>query len=75
MNEVLRPYLAQGCHAVILAEEWHTANAVLHLDWLLRQERRRENASILWNANNVFGFERIDWDRLAEASVDREPLT
>jgi glycosyltransferase involved in cell wall biosynthesis len=24
---------------------------------------------MLWNANNVFGFERIDWSRLAEASV------
>jgi len=69
MNEVLRPHLAQGCHAVILAEEWQTANAVLHLDCLLRQEGLRENASILWNANNVFGFDRIDWDRLAEASV------
>ena len=69
MNEVLRPHLAQGRHAVVLAEEWHTADAVLHLDWLLRQAGLRERASILWNANNVFGFERIDWGRLAEASV------
>jgi len=69
MNEVLRPHLAQGRHAVVRAEEWHTADAVLHLDWLLRQAGLRERASILWNANNVFGFERIDWGRLAEASL------
>jgi glycosyltransferase involved in cell wall biosynthesis len=54
---------------VVLAEEWQTADAVLHLDWLLRQEGMRERVSVLWNANNVFGFERIDWARLAEASV------
>ena len=68
LNEVLKPHL-QGRHAVILAEEWQTANAVLHLDRLLRQEGLRERASLLWNANNVFGFERIDWARLARASV------
>jgi glycosyltransferase involved in cell wall biosynthesis len=69
MNEVLRPHLVQGRHAVVLAEEWQTADAVLHLDWLLRRARLRERASMLWNANNVFGFERIDWGRLAEASA------
>lgn len=58
-----------GRHAVILAEEWQTVDTVLHLDWLLRREGLRERASVLWNANNVFGFERIDWARLAEASV------
>ena len=58
-----------GRHAVILAEEWQTVDTVLHLDWLLRREGLRERASVLWNANNVFGFERIDWPRLAEASV------
>jgi len=69
MDEVLRPHLARGRHAVVVAEEWQTADAVLHLDWLLRRAGLRERASILWNANNVFGFERIDWGRLAEASV------
>ena len=69
MNEVLRPHLVQGRHAVVVAEEWQTADAVLHLDWLLRRARLRERASMLWNANNVFGFERIDWGRLAEASA------
>jgi glycosyltransferase involved in cell wall biosynthesis len=68
LDQFLRPRLA-GRHAVILAEEWHTVDAVLHLDWLLRRDGLRERASILWNANNVFGFEGIDWARLAEASV------
>jgi len=68
VEQMLKPHLA-GRHAVILAEEWHTADAVLHLDWLLRRAGLRERANILWNANNVFGFERIDWGRLARALV------
>ncbi len=69
VDEVMTPHLAAGKHAVILAEEWQTANAVMHVDWLLRERGLRAQASLLWNANNVFGFERIDWRRLADAAV------
>jgi glycosyltransferase involved in cell wall biosynthesis len=55
--------------AVVLAEEWQTADAVLHLDWLLRSNGLRNRVTLLWNANNNFGFHRIDWRRLAEAAV------
>lgn len=65
----LAPYLQAGGRAVILAEEWHTVHAVLHLDWLLRRAGLRERVAILWNANNVFGFEGIDWGRLREAAT------
>jgi glycosyltransferase involved in cell wall biosynthesis len=69
LREVLLPHLDTGGHAVVLAEEWHTTDAVLHLDWLLRRAGRRAQVTILWNANNTFGFERIAWPRLAEAAV------
>jgi len=69
MPRFLLPHFRRGGHAVILAEEWQTADAVLHLDWLLRAAGVRERASILWNANNTFGFERIQWDRLSQAAV------
>jgi glycosyltransferase involved in cell wall biosynthesis len=65
----MRPHLAAGGHAVVLAEEWHTVGAVLHLDHLLRCEGMRERVTILWNANNLFGFERIDWQRLGAAAA------
>ncbi len=61
--------LSRGERLVVLAEEWHTVDAVLHLDALLRTIKRRELVTILWNANNTFGFERIDWARLKEAAV------
>jgi glycosyltransferase involved in cell wall biosynthesis len=65
----LKPSLASGMQAVVLAEEWHTADTVLHLDGLLRAHRARQHVNLMWNANNTFGFERIDWQRLRSAAT------
>jgi D-inositol-3-phosphate glycosyltransferase len=69
VDEVLLPAVRQGEHAVVMAEEWHTVHAVLHLSWLLERAGIRDRVTILWNANNVFGFERIDWPSLKKAAV------
>ena len=70
LQHQLLPALARGLRPVVLAEEWHTVGAVLHLDWLLRRAGVRDQVRILWNANNTFGFEGIDWPRLnAAASI------
>lgn len=68
MREVLQPHLESGGGAVVIAEEWHTAAAVLHLAELLRRARIDDRVSLLWNANNTFGFERIAWEDLSRAS-------
>jgi glycosyltransferase involved in cell wall biosynthesis len=64
----LEPHLREGGSAVVLAEEWQTAHAVLHLDALLRAKGLRERVTLLWNANNTFGFERIPWNDLTRAA-------
>lgn len=69
LREVLLPHLQRGGRAVVLAEEWHTVDTVLHLDWLLRNAQVRDKVTIFWNANNIFAFDRIAWDRLAAAAV------
>jgi glycosyltransferase involved in cell wall biosynthesis len=69
LHEVLLPHLQRGGSAVVLAEEWHTVDAVVHLDWLLRNARVRDKVTTFWNANNVFSFDRIAWDRLSAAAV------
>jgi glycosyltransferase involved in cell wall biosynthesis len=69
LREALWSHLQQGGRAVILAEEWHTVDAVLHLDWLLRRAGVREQVTLVWNANNTFGFDRLDWGRLAAAAT------
>jgi glycosyltransferase involved in cell wall biosynthesis len=68
IDRYLRPQLERGGRAVILAEEWHTVHAVLHLDWLLRRAGLRSRVEIFWNANNLFGFDRIDWAALGRAA-------
>jgi hypothetical protein len=42
--------VADDCDVVVLAEQWHMADAVVHLDQLLRQQGLRDRVSILWNA-------------------------
>lgn len=70
VDRVILPHLsAPANRAVILAEEWQTVDAVLHLDWLLVRAGVRDRVALLWNANNTFGFDRIDWPRLARAST------
>jgi glycosyltransferase involved in cell wall biosynthesis len=69
LTEVLVPHVRAGGRAVVLAEEWQTANAVLHLDWLLQREGIRNRIAVLWNANNTFGFDRINWEALAQAAT------
>ena len=68
MRECLLPHLRAGGRAVVLAEEWHTVDCVLHLHWLLEQAGLRDRVAMLWNANNTFGFEHIDWRGLRGAA-------
>jgi glycosyltransferase involved in cell wall biosynthesis len=68
LRHYVAPHVRAGGRAVILAEEWQTADAVLHLDRLLREAGIRQGASMLWNANNTFGFECIDWKALSRAA-------
>ncbi len=69
VRHVLLPHLAEGGHAAVVAEEWQTVDAVLHMHWLLHYAGARERVSMLWNANNTFGFERIPWTQLGQAAT------
>jgi glycosyltransferase involved in cell wall biosynthesis len=67
-EEVILPHVRAGGRAVVMAEEWQTVDAVLHLHWLLRYRGIRERVTMLWNANNTFGFDQIPWPELAAAA-------
>jgi glycosyltransferase involved in cell wall biosynthesis len=69
VDGMLRPHLEAGGRGVVIAEEWQTVDAVMHLHWLLRYAGLRDQVSVLWNANNTFGFDRIPWTQLAQAST------
>ncbi|NIW37900.1 MAG: glycosyltransferase [Gemmatimonadetes bacterium] len=70
VRELLRPAVERdGRLAVVLAEEWQTVDCVQHLDGLLRVAGLRDRVARFWNANNTFGFDRIDWHALARAAT------
>jgi glycosyltransferase involved in cell wall biosynthesis len=64
IENIARPAITQGRHIIVLAEEWHTAQALIRLSDQLHMEGLRPYSVLLWNANNTKGFERINWERL-----------
>jgi glycosyltransferase involved in cell wall biosynthesis len=65
---IVAPAAERGETVLVVAEDWQTAPAVVALERLLRDRGLRERAMLLWNANNVYGFDAIDWDALAAAA-------
>ncbi|OPZ78247.1 MAG: D-inositol-3-phosphate glycosyltransferase [Actinobacteria bacterium ADurb.Bin444] len=63
-SELVRPAAQEGKLTAVLAEEWHTAFCTCQLSDQLWRAGLRDQAIILWNANNIMGFDRIDWGRL-----------
>ena len=65
VRELAIPAISEGKVVAILGEEWHTAEAMCFISDLLCYSGLRDKALMFWNANNIYGFERIDWQRLA----------
>jgi len=65
VNEIAAPIISDGKLVAILGEEWHTAEAMCCISDLLYYSGLREMALMFWNANNTYGFEQIDWQRLS----------
>ena len=69
VNRIVKPAVAQDKVVVIMGEEWHTAEAMCRINELLHIEGLREKAVLFWNTNNTFGFQQINWTRLANAAT------
>ncbi len=68
LDEVVRPAAAQGRHVFVLGEDWHTAEVLPRCSDILHGSGLRSQATLVWNANNPMGFERINWGRLVFTS-------
>lgn len=67
IEQVIQPTIAAGRLPIILAEEWHTAEALIRLHDQLETAGLRQRCVMFWNANNTMSFHRIDWPRLDSA--------
>jgi glycosyltransferase involved in cell wall biosynthesis len=66
-NEVIAPAAARGERSVVLFEDWQTAAAAINTAALL-SVRGDRSAALFWNANNTYGFGRIDFPLLRRAA-------
>jgi glycosyltransferase involved in cell wall biosynthesis len=67
VDRVVAPAVERGRCVVLLGEDWHTAaSMVLIADELISRGIRQE-VVLFWNANGVYGFDRIDWPALARS--------
>jgi hypothetical protein len=64
IDNIVRPAAERGRVVALLCEEWQTARLCRVLSDRLHAEGLRDRAALLWNANNHFGFDDIDWDAL-----------
>jgi glycosyltransferase involved in cell wall biosynthesis len=69
IERVVAPAIAAGRIPIILFEEWQTAECACRVAEGLVALGLRRHAVLVWNANNPYGFERIDWLRLAAATM------
>lgn len=69
IDDVITPAVAAGDRVVLLGEEWHTSWSMKLISDLLYYRGLRDRVVMLWNANNTFGFHRIDWGGLNFAAT------
>lgn len=69
IDTVIAPSIAAGKNVVVLGEEWHTSWSMKIISDSLYYRGLRDRVVMLWNANNTYGFNRIDWGSLNFASA------
>ena len=69
VEDVIAPAAQRGRRTVVLFEDWQTADAAVATALLLSMRELRSGASLFWNANNTYGFGRIDFATLEQAAT------
>src|SRR6266446_2377269 len=69
IETVIGPAVESGHNVVIMGEEWHTSWSMNLISDALYYHGLRDRVVILWNANNTFGFHRMNWAALALAAT------
>ena len=69
IDNVIEPAVAEGKHVIVLGEEWHTSWSMRLISDTLYYRGIRDRVVMLWNANNTYSFNRIDWAPLNLAAT------
>ncbi len=68
MSQVVLPAVRAGRPVVIIGEEWQSADALIAIHAASVAAGVAGGVHLMWNANNVYGFERINWTALNAAA-------
>ena len=67
-DSIVAPAVARGERVLVIAEDWQTAPAAIELHRQLVARGTRQHVAVMWNANNTYGFQSIDWHALTRAA-------
>lgn len=69
VEHIIRPAVYDQKRVVIMAEEWHTVDTLCRISSVLSEKGLRDKTVLLWNANNTYSFDRINWRCLTDSSL------
>ena len=69
VDELVTPARERGERVLVICEEWQTANVAIAIDRTARERGVRSALTLMWNANNTYGFEKIHWPTLMRAAA------
>jgi glycosyltransferase involved in cell wall biosynthesis len=69
VDSIVAPTAAAGERTLVICEEWQTANVAIAIDELARLRGVRNTFTLMWNANNTYGWENIDFHALRSAAA------
>jgi glycosyltransferase involved in cell wall biosynthesis len=69
VDQIVAPTIAAGERTLVLCEEWQTAGVAVAIDRLARLRGVRESFTLIWNANNTYGWEHVDFAALRSAAA------
>ena len=69
VDRLVTPAHAAGERVLVICEEWQTANVAIAIDRTARERGLRGALTLMWNANNTYGFDKIHWPTLTRAAA------
>ena len=69
VDQIVAPAHAAGERVLVICEEWQTANVAIAIDRTARERGLRSALTLMWNANNTYGFDKIHWPTLMRAAA------
>ena len=69
VDQIVAPTAASDERTLVICEEWQTAGVAVAIDQLARLRGIRNTLTLIWNANNTYGWEHVDFQALRAAAA------